>query len=95
MTELKRVGILSVAKVIAIIAAVIGLIIGIFFALMANVIGTVAGVPSWISGIGIATIVIFPFLAAVGGFIHGAIVAILYNFAAEAMGGVDLELIQS
>ncbi|HEX8186700.1 MAG TPA: hypothetical protein VF747_18175, partial [Blastocatellia bacterium] len=45
-----------------------------------------------IGGMGIISIFIFPVIYGVLGFIGGAIAALIYNFAAGFMGGVELEL---
>ena len=90
MPVLRRLGILSLAKVTAIIMAVIGLIVGVFFALFAGV-GALSGMPMWFGGLGIAALILFPLLYAIIGFIYGAIVAAVYNVAASLVGGVELE----
>jgi hypothetical protein len=92
---LKRLGILSVAKIVAIIAAIFGVIIGVFAALaFALATGIGEGIPAWIRGIGCAAIIIFPIIYAIGGFVYGAIIAILYNIAASLVGGAELEFSQ-
>jgi hypothetical protein len=74
--------------------AVFGLIIGVFFALFAAAAGSMGAgqTPLWVGGLGIAAIVIFPILYAVIGFIYGAILAVLYNVAANVVGGIDLDI---
>lgn len=94
MPVVKRVGIISVAKVMAIISALIGLIIGIIFALVVGVFGSISGMPMWIHGLGVAAIIVFPLMLAIGGFIHGAVIAFIYNLAARLIGGIDLEFQQ-
>lgn len=94
MPVIKRVGIISVAKITALIVGFIGLIMGIIFALIAGVLGSLAGMPAWIRGLGFALVVIFPILYAIGGFIYGAIIAGIYNVTAGMVGGIDLEFQQ-
>lgn len=94
MPVIKRVGIISVAKITALIVGVIGLIMGIIFALIAGAFGAITGMPAWIHGLGIAAIIIFPILYAIGGFIYGAVIAGIYNITAGVVGGIDLEFQQ-
>lgn len=81
--ELKKLGVLSVAKIEAVIMAIFGFIFGIIFAIT----GTAFGGPAF----GILSIVVFPIMYAVLGFVSGAIGAWLYNFAADKIGGIDME----
>jgi len=94
---LKRIGALSVAKICAIIYAVIGLIIGFFvsaIALMGTMIGSAfgeSGSPFIGLFFGIGSIIFFPILYGVLGFLGGLISAAIYNLAAKAIGGVEME----
>jgi hypothetical protein len=92
----KRVGVLSIAKMEALILAVFGLIIGVFygmfFALLSAAMSSSSGNSIAVGGMGIAAVFIFPIIYGILGFIAGAIGALLYNFAAGFMGGVELEL---
>lgn len=92
MTVIKRIGILSLAKLMAIISAFFGLIIGIIIAFVAGVIGTFGGMPLWFRGIGLGAIVLFPLAYGAIGFVYGAIIAALYNAAARIVGGLELEI---
>src|ERR1051325_6045688 len=93
---LKRVGVLSVAKMYALIAAVFGLIIGVFYgmfmAVFAALMSSANGGSVAAGGIGIIAIFIFPILYGIMGFVAGAIGAVIYNFAAGFMGGIEMEL---
>ena len=100
MAELKRVGILSVAKIAAAIMLVVGLIVGILFALFGAIITAASpmmGVPMASTGAmamgGIFAIVIITIIYAIFGFIWGAICAFLYNVAAGWFGGIEMELV--
>lgn len=95
---IRRVGVLSVAKISAIIAAVVGLLAGILIFL-----GSLAGsaMPAadgghdagmaWMSGLGALAIIVFPILYGIFGFIGGAIQGFVYNIAAKFVGGVSIE----
>jgi len=92
MTVIKRVGVLSVAKVQAIIMAVFGLIVGVIYAFAGAVFGAMMGSAGLGAGLGFAAIIILPIFYAVIGFISGAIGAWLYNLVANWIGGVELDL---
>lgn len=97
---IRRVGVLSVAKISAIIAAVIGLLIGILI-FLASLAGPMSSPDSmagsndagmaWMSGLGALAIVVFPIMYGVVGFIGGAIQGFVYNIAAKFVGGVRIE----
>ena len=94
MAVLKKVGVLSMAKLEAILMAIFGLVYGIFFAAVGTIASYVAGstaVAGLFAGFGILSIVIFPVLFAIFGFISGAIGAFLYNLIAGWIGGIEME----
>jgi len=89
--ELKRVGVVSVAKIYGIIMAIIGLFVGILIALFGTGAAAIAGMPGVVAiSAGILSIILFPILYGIIGFLMGAIGAILYNFVADKVGGVEL-----
>jgi hypothetical protein len=99
MAELKRVGVLSVAKIAAAIMLVVGLIAGIIVALFGAFLTAASpmlGIPWASTGAmtmgGIFAIVVITIMYAIFGFIWGAICAFLYNVAAGWFGGIELEL---
>ncbi|UNK49385.1 hypothetical protein MNR01_16950 [Lysobacter sp. S4-A87] len=91
-----RVGVLSVAKIFAIISAVFGLIAGVLMFLsfsvggMSEVAQADPGM-AWIAGMGALAIVILPIFYGVLGFIAGALYAWVYNVAARFVGGIEIE----
>ena len=94
---IRRLGVMSVAKISAIIAAVVGLLAGILMFLF-SLAGSAAGAMAqqdpgmaWMSGMGALAIVVLPILYAVLGFIGGAIQAFAYNIAAKFVGGIRIE----
>lgn len=99
MVQLKRIGVLSMAKIMGIWYAMLGLIGGAIFSLMA-VIGVTAGSLSGAGGeeaaggiiFGIGAIICFPIMYGLMGFVVGALTAFVYNFAAQMIGGIELEL---
>ncbi|MBP2146938.1 outer membrane lipoprotein SlyB [Methanofollis sp. W23] len=101
MIEVKRLGVLSIAKVHAAIALVIGLIGSIFWIGMitvAGVAGAMGGVPVgglMMTGVGgVLMLVFLVVLCTVIGFIAGAVIALIYNFASGWLGGIEVELSQ-
>ena len=90
MKTVKKVDIMSMAKVQAVICAIFGLILGITVALFGGIIGSVSG--SVMGVWGIASIIILPILYAIFGFIAGALGAVFYNLAAGWVGGIEVEL---
>lgn len=86
MTVIKRLGILSVAKLYAVFAAAFGLAAG----LIVGLVGSTASV-GW-GAVGWAAAILFPIGYAVGGFALGAFSAWLYNIVAAAVGGIEVEL---
>jgi len=97
LAVLKKVGVLSAAKVYGLIGAIIGLFVGIIFAIMAAIFGAVAGavIPGaggTFAGFGLLSIIIMPIILGAIMFIMGAVGAIIYNLVAGWVGGVELEL---
>lgn len=98
---IKRVGVLSLAKIQAVVMAAIGVFVGVIYALMMLTFGAVmmsqagnSGIGAMAGGVagGLLMIVIIPVFYAVLGFITGAISAFIYNLAAGVIGGLELEL---
>ena len=85
MAVLRRIGVLSVAKVTAVILAIIGLVLAIPFGLFTMARGaTVELSLLWLVGL--------PILYAAGGFVGGALYAWLYNVVAGWIGGIELDI---
>jgi hypothetical protein len=92
---LKRVGILSAAKVSGAVMAVLGLIFG---GMMALVSAAGIAINAQQNGpqfpaifLGIGAVIVVPIFYGILGFIMGAIYAALYNFIAGMVGGLELE----
>ena len=97
---IKRFGVLSAAKLYAVVMAAIGLIIGIPLGLIMMVIGAAvmsmgrdgaAGGGVGI-GMGLFYMIGLPIMYGLMGFIFGALGALVYNMAAGFLGGLELEL---
>jgi hypothetical protein len=98
---IKRIGVISCAKVMAVLYAGIGLVIGGLYALFA-LIGGGAMMASGASegavgggvmmGLGLAMVVIAPIVYGLLGFLGGLLTAWLYNLAAGFAGGIEIEV---
>jgi hypothetical protein len=97
---IRRVGVLSVAKLQGALYALLGLIFGAVFALF-SLFGAALG-GAFASGshghsilgaaFGLGAIVLFPVLYGLLGFFGGLLIAALYNLVAGLVGGVEIEL---
>ena len=99
--QIKRVGVMSYAKITAVTCAAFGLIIGIIYGLIFMIFGAamMAGSGRGSAGAGAGGIVIglfamigIPIFYGILGFIFGAIGALVYNVASGFVGGIELEL---
>ncbi|KFN49640.1 hypothetical protein [Arenimonas composti] len=98
---IKRIGVISCAKVMGVLYAGIGLLIGLLYALFA-LVGGGAMMASGASeaafgggvmmGIGVAMVVIAPIVYGLMGFLAGLLTAWLYNLAAGFAGGIEIEV---
>ena len=97
MVVLKRVGVMSVAKIFAVLSAIVGLIEGIVLAGVGSMMGDMlSGTPVASLGVfGYTAIIMFPITGAISGFIGGAIGALLYNIVAGKIGGIEMDLVQA
>ena len=99
---IRRFGVISVAKMYALLMFIFGLIFGVIYGLILIVFGgailalgpnrdaAAGGVSTVVMGI--AMMIILPITYGVLGFIMGAIGALIYNAVAGIVGGVKFEL---
>ncbi|MGB8508449.1 MAG: hypothetical protein WCD76_08585 [Pyrinomonadaceae bacterium] len=97
---IKRVGVLSFAKMQSLIMAFLGVFIGVIYGLIFMVVGAAmfsqrgggagAGASSLV--IGVVMMIAVPIFYGVIGFIFGALSAFVYNVAAGFIGGIEMEL---
>ena len=89
--ELKKIGVLSLGKIQAIVMAIMGLIMGIMYAIggvaLSSVFPAIGG-----AGLAIASIIILPIVYGIFGFIGGVIGALVFNGAVKIIGGLELDL---
>ncbi len=94
MAEIKKVGVLSVAKINGLIGVVMGLIMGIIYALVGTLMIAFASTKGSgiLAGLGFTAIIIMPIIYGLIGFVGGAVGAWLYNLFAGLVGGIEIEL---
>jgi hypothetical protein len=95
MKEVRKVDVMSVAKIHAAFGAILGLITGIAMTAITASVGML-GMAVPVAGVammfGALSIIIMPILYGIGGFVVGAICAFLYNIIASKVGGIVIEL---
>ena len=97
MQTIHRVGVLSLAKVLAALYGLFGLIFGALMAFL-SVIGAGLGQATgaegaWFAALfGVGALIILPVIYGVMGFLGGALTAFLYNICSGLVGGVEVEL---
>ncbi|HMS38994.1 MAG TPA: hypothetical protein PKE69_02120 [Pyrinomonadaceae bacterium] len=99
--RIRKIGILSVAKIYAVMMLVVSLIISIPYGLVIMIFGAAmlgqgsdAGMAAGGGSIliGLLVMIGIPIMYAVFGFIGGAIGALIYNIFAGMVGGVEIEV---
>lgn len=94
--ELKKVGVLSLAKITTIFGAITGIVVSIIFAVLKRMMASIpienAAALQTIANftIGSAFFIIIQYI--ILGFVYGIIAAFLYNLLAKYIGGVKIEL---
>ena len=90
MSVLRHIGVLSAAKIMALLGLVFGLIYGVFFSAFLPLIPRLSA----LAGMGTVAVIIGGIVfGAMAGFIYGAVVSFLYNVFAGWVGGVQIDLV--
>jgi hypothetical protein len=104
MTNLtiKRVGVLSLAKIFGLITLVIGIVIGVIYGLVIIIVGSAlltqaggdAGPAAALGGVvgGIVAMILIPIMYGALGFVMGAVYALVFNVASGFLGGLELQV---
>ncbi len=91
---IRRIGVLSAAKMGGVLGVALGLLAGVLMFLASSLGGMAMGSQSgggMMAGMGLMVIIAMPILYGVLMFIGAAIQALIYNFAARFVGGVEIE----
>lgn len=102
----RRIGVMSIAKMYGALMAIMGLFIGGLYGVMLILIGAIGGssggfggshsnsamTAGTMIGMGIGAMIFAPIFYGILGFVFGAFGAFIYNVMAGFLGGVELEL---
>ncbi|HYE94945.1 MAG TPA: hypothetical protein VD962_01950 [Rubricoccaceae bacterium] len=99
---IRRIEPISLAKVTAVLYGFFGLLFALPMACFSSMMGSMmdsmdssgygdAGSAAF-TGFGIASIIVFPIMFAIGGFIGGLLYAFLYNLVAGWVGGIEVDV---
>jgi hypothetical protein len=94
MVKIKKIGILSLGKILGILYALLGLILGAFitlFALITPAFSSTSAPGMFGALFGVGAIILLPIFYGVMGFVMGLIMALLYNLVASWVGGLEVE----
>jgi hypothetical protein len=93
MIEIKKLGVISVGKMLGLLYAILGLIFGAIFSCV-SLIGAMAAFTE--SGgealgllFGVGSIIFLPIIYGLMGFVTGLVVALIYNLIARFVGGIE------
>ena len=93
---LKRIGVLSAAKIAGVLYGTVGLLVGLGIAAVVSLFPLASAnsdMPSWLAPMfGVGAIVLGPIVYGVLGSIGGAVGAVIYNIFAGMVGGLELQL---
>lgn len=95
---IRRIGVLSLAKMLGALYGIVGLIFGVIVALF-SLVGAGVGLVNEdaASGIfgamfGVGAVILLPIFYGVMGFLGGALMAFLYNLVSGVAGGLELDV---
>lgn len=89
----KKLGVMSVAKFGSIIGMILGIILGLINAIKLVPVASLTGdsMIFWV-GSGVMTFAMNVIMGIIIGFLSGAIIAFVYNFALGEIGGIEVDL---
>lgn len=90
--EVKKIGLLSLAKIAGLFGVVYGLISGILIAIVVSKVPLLAEQLGLVSQWGAKSIIILPVINGAAYFIAGIVLAFIYNLLASWIGGIKVEL---
>jgi len=92
--ELKKIGVLSLAKIAGLFGVIYGLISGILVTILyaqAVKVPEIASQLGVINQLGYSSIIVLPLLYGILYFLAGIVTAFIYNLLAKYVGGIELE----
>ena len=92
MVIVKRIGLLSLAKITTLFGILHGIVMGLFWGFFIEMLGFAARRPGIAGLVGLGLFVVLIIAGAVIGFIAGIVWAFLYNIFAGWTGGVEIEV---
>lgn len=96
MVKIEKIGVASAAKIYGVTLGVMGFVIGVFYALMFSMLSGILGSGykdlGLGMGFGIGMAIFMPIIYGVIGFVIGALGAVIYNFVASKIGGLEIQL---
>ena len=92
MVRLRKVGVLSCAKMSAVFGGVIGLVLGVSYSFGGAVYELFTDSLNLGTALAFGALVGMPAIVAALGFLNGALIATLYNYATKWVGGLVLDL---
>jgi hypothetical protein len=90
--KMKRLGIIPLGIVYAVILGVFGILPAVLYGLIGGILGTSFGAPAFVPDLGFIGIVAFPLGFAIAGFILGVVGAVMFDIVAFVTGGIGLEV---
>ena len=94
MAKVKRLRVLFVSRLQAILMSLIGLVTGMLYAFGGATYELLTGTLNAGTALAFLALIGMPLLFGVFGFVAGAMGALLYNLAAKWVGGIELDLEQ-
>ena len=91
MAKLTKIGVLSLAKIYAVMFGLAGLVLGVFSAVASLLLGAAAQSLGAGANLGLIAVIVMPLIYALIGLILGALTALLFNVAAKRMGGLEVD----
>lgn len=105
MKQVKKIGVLSLAKIFAVVGIITGFLFGIMVTIQASstslsfseAVSYIKQDPTQIVSVfflvlGYWSLIVAPLLFGVFQFVYGAIIALIYNLIARYVGGIKVEL---
>lgn len=91
MVKLKKINVISLAKIYGVLTSIMGLILGLFITILNLTLPLPTGTIGY-SWVGMGAVIFFPIFYGIIGFVAGAMSAWLYNLVSKYIGALELDL---